>query len=144
MMYWYSNFRQVPLWTKRLCHYHYTFILSFLSQMFQPFFWIFIVTYSILMPPHHQRFIFISLYMCSNLSSLLYWCEAHSPERSPVPATLQYPPLVSVTCAVCLCLLMFPVSVPPPFASIGLRPGPYQHLGVSPVVGSFVSPVSPP
>ena len=84
-----------------------------------------------------------SVDVCSHIASLLNPLPTSSPGAKPVlldfvhtrhppPATRQPPPLDSTPCAACLRLPPFTVSFRPTFATLGLRPGPCQTLGVWP------------
>ena len=55
------------------------------------------------------------------------------------PTACQPPPLVPAPHDACLRLLMFPCWISPPFADLGLNPGPCRPLGGLPVAGPSVS-----
>ena len=82
------------------------------------------------------------LYMWHMPPLLLYWRRTPSNWTSPTLSILQTPPLLSTPHAACLRLTPFPMSVCPPFAALGLHPGPCHLLSFFTVVDSSVSLVS--
>ena len=80
-------------------------------------------------------------FFCSSYPIVLldniYWYIVHL--DSPTPANRQHLLFVSEHRTACLLLHPCPAFVRPPFADLGLCPGPCQSLGVAPVAGPSIS-----
>ena len=104
------------------------FIISLPPHLLQPFFWITLFLSSIL-PPHPLVEKFLSPLYVSPSTHLLSWRKTLSTWTQSTAATHQTLPLDSDPRATCLSLLPLPLSVRPPSAALGLRPGPCQPHG---------------
>ena len=130
MRWWYYNLGHLPLCIEALVSYHYNIIWSFCPTFPLYRVWIFVST-SFLMPPHPYMFLVKSL-LFHLLPTSSPSAKLHPPGCCLPPATRQPPPLIPAPRAACLLLTPFLCRWAPPFAAIGLHPGPCRPLGGSP------------